>query len=227
MNARNLLSRRLFPIVSALLFSAASSSRADEMYIWAEEVGGNVVFYHKGSFDLAGFPVPTTDTSASSINPSSGRYFAIDSTSTIYAGVLPNPMTRTFGTGGATSASSFSGDILVISSTATLGLPLGYVSKTPLSGSITFLGATFGSLGIVATPFSYNTVVGANTVHMFTDPADVAAAAAVAAARADLLRKIKRLKKKARKAKKKGQLAKANKLKRKIKKLKRRLRKLG
>ncbi len=43
-----------------VLSNSAQEMKADEMDSWAEEIGGDVIFYREGSMDLAGFPPPAS-----------------------------------------------------------------------------------------------------------------------------------------------------------------------
>jgi len=225
MNLAKAFSRTLLSgIVTSILY-LAPNSKADDMYVWVEEVGGNVIFHHEGSIDLTGFPMILVAGELPSIRPNNGSYFAINAVSDIYEGVVPDGPTRAFGTGALMAASSLSGDVFACDSGDNLALPEAYVSKSPINGSMTFLATTLATLGVDTTPFTYATTVGTNTVHMFTlSPAEVAARAA---AKAKLLRQIRKLKKKARKLKKKGKKAKAKKLGKKVKKLQAQIRALG
>lgn len=212
------------PLTGALVCATFSPiAQADNVFIWAEEVGVDVIFHHQGSIDLTGFPTPSTNSATAAISPAEGGYLSAANFDT-YTPAVPDPMTRTFGGGSLINPNSVTGDFFVVAA-LNLGVPENYISKSPISGSMTFLGTDLATLGVDTTPFSFNTTVGTNTIHMFTTPdefaaAEAAKAAATASARADLERKIRKLKKKARKLKKKGQKAKAKKL---LKKLKRQL----
>jgi len=197
----------------ALLF-CAPALRADDFFVWAEEVDGNVVFHHEGSIDLTGFPIGFAGMSSASINPSEGVYIGSDGPFDIFEGTLSDGSTRPFGAGNGEFASSSSGASFALESEAIL-LPSNYVSGTSISGSATFNATTLASLGVDTTPFTFDTTVGTNTIHMFTKPPVVDNSAA----RADLLKQIKKLKKKAKKLKKKGKKAAAKKLGNKAKKL--------
>ncbi len=216
---------RLFVAVtlSALI---VATIRADDLYLWARETVTGVTFFFEGSVDTTGFPAPVSDKGgkgAGEITPDSGDIL-FGSSYDRYDNVLPGSG-RIFGSGTGQSANSSPGDDLWLSGVPStdLGLPSGYVSGTPISGSLAFAGATFLSLGVNPTPFSFDTTAGSNTIYLFESPVEVAVRVARTA---KLERKIRKTKKKARKAKKKGQLAKEKKLQRKLKRLKRRLRAL-
>lgn len=216
---------RIFVAVS-LSALVAASLRADDLYIWAQETLAGVTFFYSGSVDTTGFPAPVSDKGGKGsgrIDPDSGAIL-FGSTYGRYDNVLPSSG-RSFGSGTGQSANSRTGDNLWLSGVPStdLGLPSGYVSGTPISGTLEFSGATFLSLGVNPTPFSFNTTAGSNTIHLFLSPAE---AAARAAQTAKLKRKIRKTKKMIRKAKKKAEVDTAKKLRKKLKKLRRKLRAL-
>ncbi len=197
------------------------------MYIWAQEIAGNVIFFFEGSIDLSGFMAPTNDLADAGILPSGGIYLNGDepsSTADVYSAVVPG--TQAFGSGVGSISTHDTGDTFGFTSSA-IALPLGYISRTPIRGTMTFAGDTFTTLGVDPTPFSFETALGANTIHMFTRPPVAPSAVDNSVLRTALQKKIKKLSKKAKVAKRRGQGGKAKKLKKKIKKLKRRLRGLG
>jgi len=230
---KNLRSLRAFSAFIAVITSVAITIRADDLYIWAQETVTGVVLFYQGSINLDGFPVAgkSKGGKGGEIAPNEGRIRRGAGTSSTYD-VLPGNG-RQFGSGSSMSATGESGDEFALASEpdGILELPSGYVSHDPISGSIEFLGESLASLGITPTPFTFNTTAGSNTIHLFTNPADVAAAEAAAAAKsaakATLLKQIQKLKKKVRKQKKKGKVAKAKKLSKKLKKLQAQLQELG
>lgn len=213
----------LLPAI-AIALSIHSSSRADDFYIWAEEAGGNVVFFWQGSIDLTGVSPGGTFSSATNIKPLSGEFFATTGTFDYYQNFVPNGNLRSFGTGAfATAPTSISGDTFVMDAANLMGLPNGYVSGNSISGTMTFAGETFTSLEVSPdSPFTFLTTGGRNTIHMFSRP-PAAPATSNAAAQQALTKKIQKLLKKSKKLKKKGKKKKAKKLLKKVKKLKVRL----
>jgi len=215
---------RLFSATIVIATSVAVSIRADDIFIWAQETVSGVTINYEGSIDLTGFPkgVPQIGKKGNgSISPSQGLVNRSAGQFERYQ-VLPGNG-RTFGTGASKVASGSSGDLfgLTEESDDHLNLDDDYTSHDPISGTFEFLGESLASLGIVTTPFAFKTTAGDNTIRMFTSPAEFAAQlAAEAAAKADLLKQIQKLKKKAKKLKKKGKKAKAKKLGKKAKKLK-------
>lgn len=218
----------LFAIFVIFTSCAIFPSRADNLYIWAEENLGDVYVYYEGSIDLSGFPSPVRESGGnrSSFSAAQGNisFVAMPGIVDSYAGVIPNYDTRTFGTGAKSpdieQGHNFGFRIDFSNANADdLLLPPGYVSGTKISGNIVLFGTTLAALGVDTTPFSFKTLPagGLNTIHMFTDPA------LAAAERARLLMKIKKLEKKSKKARKKGKKKKAKKLKKKLKEFKKEL----
>ncbi len=215
---------------TALFFLPNPTVQADDLYIWAEENGNNVVFYFEGSIDTTGFPTAEPVSLNGFVSPQSGGFSfgSVGSSSfSEFSGVIPNGSTRTFGTGGYNVANSTTGDILAASTVDDLLLPAGYVSGTEISGSMTYNATDLATMGVDTTPDSYDTTVGDNTIHMFSKPLVLPPANEKAFENASeksaLFRGIKGLQKKARKLKKKGKKAKAKKLLKKAKKLKKKL----
>ncbi len=216
---------------ATLFFFTDPAAKADDIYLWAEETGGGVTISYAGSIDTTGFPSKTSFSGAAVIQPNFGAMLASDSSSDVYSAILPQGSSRTFGSGGLSSAASFSGSSFGIDAETSLVLPLDYASSSPISGSLGFSGETFASLGIDPTPFTFDTTVGDNTIHMFTMPPFLPPANPTAfdnaSEKSALFRGIKGLQKKAKKLKKKGKKAKAKKLLKKVKKLKKQLKALG
>lgn len=215
--------------VAVALGLSVPALKADDINVWAVESGGDVIFFHEGSINLAGFPdVSQSVTSNSLVNPVTSIYANTGATvalipTDIYLEVLPAGSLYTFGSGPGVLATSASGDLFSFGPQA-LSLPENYASGSPISGSMVFENASLASLGIDPTPKSFDTSVGTNSIHLFLTPAELAAQRAARAAEiSKLQRKIRKLNKKSRKLKKKGLLVKAKKLKRKIKKLQKQL----
>ncbi|WP_146204902.1 hypothetical protein [Jannaschia seohaensis] len=85
-----------------------------------------------------------------------------------------------FGTGGLTVASSATGDVfglvdgVDVAGQDELQLPVGYVSGAPISGSFSFAGASFTSLGLTSGTSFLNTLSNGDTIRI-----DVGISAAV------------------------------------------------
>ena len=203
--------------LTSLLFVVCSGSyvRADNLFFWAEEVAGNVIFRHQGSIDLTGFPAPGNTGVNATIIPVGG-IFVFEGGLDTYEPVIPNTTNTPFGAGNTTLADASTGDNVGISSDL-LGLPVGYVSQTPISGTMTFLSTSLAALGVIPAPFKIRTTIGSNTIHMFTSPTEYAAQLA------DLRKKIRKLEKKIKRFKQAGNITKVRKLKKKVRILKREL----
>ena len=145
-----------FLALSSLLSVAFLAPAHASIVITAIESGGNVVFSFSGSVDLTG-ATSTGGTSVTSvINPGIPLVEFGGSLSDSYA--LVNPAGGAYGTATITFPSvANSGDIFVYVGSATprIEVPDGYVSNTPISGSMTFNSATFASLGISPVPATY------------------------------------------------------------------------
>ncbi|MAS93919.1 MAG: hypothetical protein CMO55_12060 [Verrucomicrobiales bacterium] len=177
------MTTRLFSLTIGILvasFTLTVSTRADDFYIWAEETGGDVVFQFQGSFDVSGLTLSFQSSYAApnfvqpnpnefSVAPA-GSYPAAD----YYNDAVPEMLS--YGSGSRTTTPIATGDFLLIA-TATLGsgfnrlvLPPDYATGQVLSGSMTFSGETFASLGVDPTPFTYQLTDGNTTIHMFEMP---------------------------------------------------------
>lgn len=174
------MTTRIFSLTIGILvasFTLTVSTRADDFYIWAEEVGGDVVFHYEGSFDVSGLTrsFQADYSSPWTIRPTDGVFVATEPTGAnvdIYRFALP--MGVDFGSGGSSTTPTGSGDFVAIEPydfvNYRLVLPLNYESGVVLSGSMTFTGATFSSLGVDPTPFTYQLTDGNTTIHMFEMP---------------------------------------------------------
>lgn len=152
-NAFRNLAAALALSVSALSMLCAPIASAS-IVMTLEEVGGDVVATGSGQANIMGLTVTSTG-SSSGMQPNTG-FLTVGPTSGrgVIAGLVSGP--TLFGTGG--NAFSDSGGRLgdyfgVGGSNGNLYLPLAYVSGSPLSGSNTWGGRTFATMGI--TPGSY------------------------------------------------------------------------
>ena len=143
--------RRAIAVI--LLFIVGSVQAA--VIVTVVETGGDVVFSGGGSLDLSGlgfdgnFPI-----NGSQIDPIIGLLALGPASATTIDTYGPLLTTPTYGTGGNTLASSGTGDVFGVRSVSPgVGVPTGYISGGALSGSSTFAGETFASLGI--TPGTY------------------------------------------------------------------------
>lgn len=108
--------------------STAPHAGADDLYIWVEETGGNVIFSHEGSIDLMGFgPVLAAASFGAVINPSFGVYYGNTSATADNYAAMPDGSTRTYGTGFLANPDSATGDFFGFNAATSLVLPTGYV----------------------------------------------------------------------------------------------------
>jgi hypothetical protein len=141
---------------TGLFFFATSASAS---LLWSfEETGGDVVGTMSGSLVTTGLDLISFGKGGIGIIPSSGILFSgPDGTgSGDGTAFLVSIGTNPFGAGGATFATSTTGDLFAMGGSAgafVLVLPANYSSGDALSGTLTFDSATFASLGV--TPGSY------------------------------------------------------------------------
>lgn len=145
--------KAVFATTMFLAAMVSASSAGAALIISAEERGPDVEFTWSGSLDVAGVSVIASDISslAGQVIPSTGwflGYSPIGSQIDLAAPSTLSPAMLPFGSGGAALASGFSGSPFGLDQSGRIGLPAGYVSSTPLSGSLTFDDATFASLGL-------------------------------------------------------------------------------
>jgi PEP-CTERM motif len=146
---------------AALGLAVVGAPAEASVVIDVSEVGGNVVATGSGSIDLSDLTPFATAGGTAFMNPgfgnmdiggASGAYQDI----TEYNGVS-GP--TSFGADVATFASSSFGDIFGVNAKGPNGtgvdVPFNYVSGTALSGSATFDGQTFASLGLTPGTYAY------------------------------------------------------------------------
>jgi hypothetical protein len=138
--------------VAATLGLAALSGRAEaSAVIDIRQVGGNVMAIGSGTIDLSGLTFLGPGSEPAELGPDDAVVFVGLGPGTVYKG-LSGP--ASFGPGAGTLASSASGDRLGLEGADSfLFVPAGYVSGAALSGSATFDGQTFATLGL--TPGTY------------------------------------------------------------------------
>ena len=150
-------------LTAAIFLSVFTSvgANAAVMTITFQEVGSDVVISGSGSFDLTGMTLNAgTSGSNSFISPNAGIFNLApngESLHNFYSLADAAPFSG-FGPGGFTQPTSGSGDFFGVNynpfdNERLIAVPLGYVSLSMLTASITFANATFASLGI--TPGNY------------------------------------------------------------------------
>jgi hypothetical protein len=133
--------------------AATDSARASTFVVNIDQIGPNVVATGSGSVDLTGLTFNNFAFLPGIVIPNVADLLVGPATLgnvDVYAGVT-GP--SSFGPGGFTFASSGTGDLVGVSGGLGVAVPAGYMSGNPMSASMTFLGATFGSLGL--TPGTY------------------------------------------------------------------------
>lgn len=133
----------------SLIVCASSAQAAATMSF--QEVGGNVVGTLSGSLNLSGMTFTSGWISnAIGVSPVEGL-FGTGAIGSMQDGYLDQIAGGAWGPGGVILASSTTGDAVFMDGAGDdLWLPTGYVSGSALSGTLTFVGASFASLG--ATP---------------------------------------------------------------------------
>jgi hypothetical protein len=140
----------------ALSLAAFGGSAEASVVIDISEVGGNVVITGSGTVDLTGLSFSSTGGDAGFVAASLGSVGVgsfSEAGDDLYSGAS-GP--ASFGTGGFIIPFGQSGDLLGLFSNffpAEIFVPHGYMSGTFLSGSSTYVGQTFASLGV--TPGTY------------------------------------------------------------------------
>ena len=144
--------RRLALTIAVLAALGISGAHAEYIVNFAQ-VGNNVVATGSGTLDLSGLTFAGTGSAGTGIIPAES-VIGVGPTQSVadyYSGVV-GP--TSFGVGGSTVSSATTGDFAGLDAdSAYLAVPLGFVSGSSLSGSDTFVNATFASLGL--TPGSY------------------------------------------------------------------------
>lgn len=163
---------RLFAKATAVLGLTLSmlSAKADDMYIWAVEEGGDVIIYYSGSVDTTGmvFDDPFQPRSAGYIYPTNG---AVQFSTGSVVGTSFNLPPFSYESRNIEDefTSLAEGDSFGIGGKFDF-LPEGYVSGSPLTGSMTFSDRTLDELGIDPTPFDIQDEEGQNVFHFFQEP---------------------------------------------------------
>ena len=149
---------------SLICFGDAAVKAA--VIINAVQSGSDVIFSYTGQLNLTGLggPAPGFLGDASIIEPSSGTFVAAG-TFDIYQ--LSDSFTFTpFGAGGSKTLenASVGSGFAMVDVLSQLWVPFGYTSNASLSGSVTFAGESFSSLGL--TPGSYTTTLPSDSITM-------------------------------------------------------------
>jgi len=170
---RSTLVRNCIAFASVLAGALAlSGSRAEaNVIIDITQVGSNVVATGSGTINLTGLTfVGNIFVGSGIIQPSSDAIIEGPPSSTLHYddySVISGPLS--FGSGGPTFASSGSGDIFGVLSPGNLAVPLGYTSGSLLSGTDTYSGQTFSSLGLTPGTYKWTWGTGVNADSLTVD----------------------------------------------------------
>ena len=146
---RHLITPRLSAVLLALAFAAGLPPNAVKaaVIISLQESGGNVVATSSGTANLSALTAFASGFGGA-INPGAGTLVtgANSGTAPTFYHTLTGP--SSFGTGGSHLDTSGAGDFVGVAFAQDLVVTNGYVSCQPVSGTATWTGQTFSSLGI-------------------------------------------------------------------------------
>jgi len=142
---------------SALVAGLAASPNAQAgVVISFIQQGSDVVMTMSGSINTGDltFIASSSDTSYF-INPVVAHLATVNGDYDFFIGTVSGP--ASFGTGGVTTTATGSGDSFAFAGyIGGFNLPLGYVSGSALSSTMTFVGATFESLGLTSGVYEWS-----------------------------------------------------------------------
>jgi hypothetical protein len=153
---------------AAALGLAMSAGQAEaSVVIDIFQSGGNVVATGSGTIDLSGLTFfDSTSTGAALVAALGGVVVGPFGSADEYV-TVSGPASFGPGNGGGFASSSSSGDVFGVCvgcSSGALFVPSGYVSGSALSGSTTFEGASFGSMGLTPGTYVYTWGSGADSL---------------------------------------------------------------
>jgi len=139
------LPKILLALTAVAALSVAYPARAN-FIVTINQVGANVDVTGSGTIDLTALSFITPAAAGAAILPSGAYLVLATGNVAVYTG-FSGP--TSFGSGGVTFASSYSGNAVGIAGhDGELFVPQGYVSGAALSGTSTYAGATLLSLGV-------------------------------------------------------------------------------
>ena len=144
--------KKLLPLtlIGIAVTSLVCVRPAQAYTVTLHQMGSNVVWTGRRAINLTRLNlIGAGITNGSGVIPLNGLIYMVPGNADVYTG-FTGP--TSFGVGGNTIASSFSGDVFA-DIFGILFLPVGYVSGNAISDSMTFNNATFASLGV--TPGTY------------------------------------------------------------------------
>ncbi len=141
----------------ALVMAAVAPAAADASLILnlVDQLDGTVKLDYSGQINSTSFTPIGPVVSTSSIQPNQG--LLQNAANVTYFLTGSGSSGQNFGTGGSATATAASGSPIYLSFAAPsiLGLPVGYTSGAPLTGSMTFSGS-LASLGATAGAYTFN-----------------------------------------------------------------------
>jgi hypothetical protein len=135
-------------VAAALLVCAAAPATAT-IDITVAEVGSDVVFSYAGALDVTGATVDTGFAQSFVFPQDSSGVGAIGFGGGSVDRVFDVTSFPAFGTGGFVAGSGTTGPGFAVFTSDSIGLPFGYVSDTPISGSLTIADESMASLGLI------------------------------------------------------------------------------
>ena len=167
----------LVPLLIGILSFAGPAKALSAFNVYLYQDGSNVVVSGSGEVDLDGLTFIAQESHPIGINAASanltvgtpqnrGRapYFT-------YSGINGPGSFGSLGSVGGTP-SPFTGDNFGVGGTShVLNLPVGYVSGTSFSGSMTFDGTTLSGLGVTPGTYTWSWDGGANTFNLYAGEA--------------------------------------------------------
>ena len=139
-------------VVGLVGVSLGTAPAGATVIVTASETGGDVVFSGSGTLDLTALSFFIT-TDPKGVNPSLFFVLGLGPFADVYDSPLNFSGPSSIGPGVPSKPAFRSGDMFGISFVGGLIVPIGYTSGSPLSGSSTYTGETFASIGL--TPGTY------------------------------------------------------------------------
>jgi hypothetical protein len=155
--SKRLIVLRLRNLMLALVMAAVAPAAADASLILnlVDQLDGTVKLDYSGQINSTSFTSIGPVVSTSSIQPNQG--LLQNAANVTYFLTGSGSAGQNFGTGGPATATSASGSPIYLNFAAPsiLGLPVGYTSGAPLTGSMTFSGS-LASLGATSGSYTFN-----------------------------------------------------------------------
>jgi len=171
----------LMPVVAILVCFIVATNTFGDVTVTASETNGNVLFTGSGTLDLtSGTYQFTTDTSASVfpiaffvVGPDTPGPFDVYGAFANFSG----PSSIGFGLDQIFATDGL-GDLFGVDFIGGLGVPEGYISGSPLSGTSTYAGQTFATMGLSPGVYTWTWGTGSNsdsfTLNIVPEPSSTA-----------------------------------------------------